>query len=306
MRRPFRPEVFQGSLRRRRYFEGWYFKLVFPDEHFALIPGVSLSPGDRHAFVQLIRGGHGRAGYHRVGLSGFRAVHSPFSVTVGESIFSFSHLEVRLPDLTASLAVSQAKGWPRRPLAPNTMGWYSFVPFMQCNHAVLLLDAEVCGMVGETEKHGRLYVEKDFGRSFPSAWLWLQSNSFEEPGVSVTCSIANVPFAGRTLTGVLAGLQLDNALYRFANYTGVRLDRLEVTDRGCRIAVRDRKHRLEIEARTAPGADLRSPDEGVMSGTVRETIDAEVDVALRDRVGTTIFTGTGRRAGLETQHVEDL
>ena len=30
------PEIFQGSLRKKRYFEGWYFKLVDATETYAL------------------------------------------------------------------------------------------------------------------------------------------------------------------------------------------------------------------------------------------------------------------------------
>ena len=46
LRRLLHPLLFQGDLRRRRYFEGWYFKHVAAGGGavFAFIPGVSLSP----------------------------------------------------------------------------------------------------------------------------------------------------------------------------------------------------------------------------------------------------------------------
>jgi hypothetical protein len=48
----FHPEIFQGSLNGKNYFEGWYFKHVSEnaDDAFAVIPGISLSD-DTHAFI---------------------------------------------------------------------------------------------------------------------------------------------------------------------------------------------------------------------------------------------------------------
>ncbi len=39
LRRLYRPEFYQGSPRRREYFEGWYFKFTFGGAAFAVIPG---------------------------------------------------------------------------------------------------------------------------------------------------------------------------------------------------------------------------------------------------------------------------
>ncbi|NUO00051.1 MAG: hypothetical protein HUU01_05490, partial [Saprospiraceae bacterium] len=47
------PDRYHGWGKNRRFFEGWYFKLVDPGEQyaFAVIPGVALgSDGDHHAF----------------------------------------------------------------------------------------------------------------------------------------------------------------------------------------------------------------------------------------------------------------
>jgi tocopherol cyclase len=52
------PTIFQGDLRKRRYFEGWYFKQsnLDGDVVLSIIPGVSLAEEDRHAFIQLFDG----------------------------------------------------------------------------------------------------------------------------------------------------------------------------------------------------------------------------------------------------------
>jgi len=54
------PEMFQGNKKKKRYFEGWYFKMVSEDGQsiLSIIPGISLSSdgSEQHAFIQVIDG----------------------------------------------------------------------------------------------------------------------------------------------------------------------------------------------------------------------------------------------------------
>ena len=63
--RVFKPEVFQGSLSGRRYFEGWYFKNVSVnrDMVYSFIPGIALNRKMPHAFIQVINGLTGKTHY---------------------------------------------------------------------------------------------------------------------------------------------------------------------------------------------------------------------------------------------------
>ena len=49
------PILFQGNLRKKNYFEGWYYKMVSADGNcsVALIPGISLNKQHSHAFIQV-------------------------------------------------------------------------------------------------------------------------------------------------------------------------------------------------------------------------------------------------------------
>mgnify|MGYP006263712567 CR=1 FL=1 len=52
--------IFQGNKKTKKYFEGWYFKMVSEDEKaiLSIIPGISLSENSstQHAFIQIING----------------------------------------------------------------------------------------------------------------------------------------------------------------------------------------------------------------------------------------------------------
>ena len=52
--------MFQGNKKTKKYFEGWYFKMVSQDEVsiLSVIPGISISEdgSTKHAFIQIING----------------------------------------------------------------------------------------------------------------------------------------------------------------------------------------------------------------------------------------------------------
>lgn len=307
----WRPEIFQGHLRKKRYFEGWYFKMVDATERYALavIPGIALSEGSSHAFVQVLASHAATARYFSFPASAFAAQDSPFHIQVSQSTFSLGGLRLaladRADDITADVRFDNIIGWPVRPLSPGAMGWYRFVPRMECYHGVLSFDNTVSGHItinGEKidMNGGRGYIEKDWGASMPSAWIWMQSNHFEQPGVSLFASIANIPWLGSSFTGYIVGLYLNGVVHRFATYTGARITRLLVDEARIGVTLEDKLLRLEIDATREKGADLAAPQLGQMTSKVNESLRSVLGVALTDKTtGKTLFAGNGRNAGLE-------
>ena len=84
----FKPELFQGSLKQKKYFEGWYFKHVSKDlDHvYSFIPGISLNPENPHAFIQVINGLKGETQYIEYPVSAFSFNPKYFLVQVGDSV----------------------------------------------------------------------------------------------------------------------------------------------------------------------------------------------------------------------------
>lgn len=305
--RLYRPELFQGEhhlLRGRRgYFEGWYFKVASGSGAWAFIPGVSLAGEDSHSFVQ-VNGPSGSA-YHRFGLDEFRFSSHPFGIAVGPNRFSLDEVHVEVPDLRAHLTLGGHTRWPSTPASPSSMGWYAFARFMECYHGIIVLDGKAHGEVGgATAREWRFYLEKDWGRSFPKAWVWAQSNSFAE-AACFTCSIAVVPFRRLAFAGFIIGLLANGRLYRFATYNRARLERVEIGAHEVRIEVRRGPLRLRATAFRSEGAELASPIEGAMEGRIREAVDARVSVTLTDG-DRELFSGTGAQTGLEVVHPEVL
>lgn len=309
------PNRYHGWGRRRNYFEGWYFKIVDPTERyaFALIPGISMAPdGRQHAFIQRLDGKKCTAAYHDFPAGAFRPASNRFEVQLGGNSFSADRLQLALPELRGTLRLANATPWPKMLGAPGIMGWYSFVPFMECYHGVVSLDH---GLEGKLEVYGqevdftggRGYIEKDWGQSFPSSWIWMQSNHFGgKNNTSLMASVANIPWIRNHFIGYIVGFLLEGRLYRFATYTGAYM-RATLGEQAVFLEFRDKKHRLEIIAHKKGGTgQLVSPISGSMTGKVNESLQATLEVKLFAG-GQLLYSGEGQHAGLEVAGpVEEL
>jgi hypothetical protein len=309
------PERYHGHGKRPPFFEGWYFKLVDASEQqrYAIIPGIFLShdPQRHHAFIQVLDGSTGQATYHTYAAEDFHAAQDRFDVRIGSNRFSMESISLDIKDagheIGGEVDLVGINPWPVTLLAPGIMGPFGWLPFLETYHGVLSLDHGLSGRLhfnGQTVDltGGRGYTEKDWGLSFPSAWIWFQSNHFSKPGICVTASVAVIPLGPWSFPGFIVGLWYGGQLHRFTTYSGAKTERLDVSDQQVTWVMRDRSERLEICASRAEGGLLRGPSRSDMGVRVPETLSANVEVRLSALLGeeaTTVFHDTGRYAGLE-------
>lgn len=309
------PENYQGGSASLGYFEGWYFKCVTADGRaIAVIPGIAIErDGRRYAFVQ-INTSAGRSLWFELPYEAFSFSETEFDLRFGACSFSRDGITLDLTGeagrVSGHVGFGEFSPWPVRLLSPGIMGPFRFAPFMECYHGVISMDHSVSGEVRidndvSVFDGGRGYIEKDWGRSFPKSWIWMQCNGFDRPGVSLTASAARIPWLGSSFVGSIAGLLLDGALYRFTTYTGARLTTVRHTTGEGELVLEDRRHRLAVTASGAlPGA-LRSPVLGAMTGTVYESLRGEVHVRLSEQDGgRVLFDGAGTSAGIELMDPE--
>ena len=244
-----------------------------------------------------------RAHYHPFEASDFRATARVFRVHIAANDFSASGVSLDLPNLKGQVRFHNTTPWPKMLGAPGIMGWYSFIPFMQCNHGVVSLHHALEGTLeldGKTIDFsgGRGYIEKDWGTSFPKAYVWMQSNHFDtHDRVSLLASVAHIPWMGNYFIGFISGFWLDDTLHRFATYTGAK-KHLKVGDNTLELILKNPKTELRIQARQASGVALVSPLSGAMTGKINESLQASLQVEFLEK-GQRRFEGTGTSAGLE-------
>jgi len=317
IRNIWKPPVYHGSIRMRGYFEGWYYKFVDKIEQtvIALIPGVSFDSNgtNSHAFIQFLDNSEGFSNYFRFGIEDFSFSQDKPEIKIGDNFFSPSKIKVNVQNNNLSingvLQFQNIKPWPITCFSPGAMGWYAFVPFMQCYHGVLSFDHSIDGKLLINSKTvdftgGRGYIEKDWGHSFPSYHIWLQTNHFDQTGISLMVSIANIPWLGRYFDGFLIGFLYGGHLYKFTTYTGARITVFRYDHNSLWLHVGSDNYRIEIEVKYARGAQLRSPIRGEMQGRLSETLAAETLVRfyrVSKDTESFIFRGFGRHTGLEIE-----
>jgi tocopherol cyclase len=305
----FHPEIFQGSLKKRRYFEGTYFKHISAgtEEAFAVIPGVSLSD-DSHAFIQFADSTDKITAYFRYNLKEFRYSRSRFILHIGDSMFSSEGIELKLKDndhfIEAKLEYSDIQRFHNSILAPGIMGWYSYVPGMECNHGVISIGHNIEGSISINGKKkdftgGKGYIEKDWGISFPESWIWLQCSNFSNEDLSVMISIAKIPWKGSFFIGFIAYISNKGTTELFATYNGARIISLKrVSESETRIVLRRKNKTLTAIITKKESATLKAPSNGLMISNIKESLQSLVTIEYTD--GNKIsFSDSGVRAGYE-------
>lgn len=306
----FHPEAFHGHGRSKRYFEGWYVKVVSADQktRWAVIPGVflGLDGGVNEAFIQLLDGSTGRSWYHKFDTSEFSASANDFNVTLGKNHFSSKGVTLDLPELRGSIRFESALDpWPVKPLSPGIMGWFGAVPFMECFHGIVSFGHDLAGELTVEGKKvsfagGRGYIEKDWGRAFPSGYVWLHSNHIDsDPEASLIGSVAIIPWIGRPFRGYIVGLKHSGKLHRWTTYNGAKEIELTITDTHVQWQLSSKDGLLTLSADRVRGGLLHAPIRTEMHQRVDETLDAVIHIKHTDRDGRVLLEGKGLVGAME-------
>lgn len=307
------PHWYHGHGKQAPFFEGWYYKLVTADEQnaFAFIPGVfiALPPAKTHSFIQVLDGTRGKATYHSY--ETFYAKPNAFDVRITNNHFTQDGFRLNIADevgrIEGEIRLEGLTPMPIYPLSPGIMGYFGWLPFLECNHGIISFNHRLRGILniyGQTVDFdgGKGYLEKDWGTNFPRGYIWMQTNHFDTESTSLSASIAVIPNLGRAFPGFIVALHHEGTLYRFATYNGAKVDTLRVDEDAVRWTLYNRTHELVLHATRAEGATLRSPERTEMQKRVEETMRATVHVQLNRLEGFRkfpVYEGTGRNAGLE-------
>ncbi len=312
----FNPEQYHGWGKSSGYFEGWYFKIVDQSEKNALavIPGVAMDEnGNRHGFIQVLDGKKMTSIYRSFDFSDFAAAPGEFSIRMLDNYFSENKIRLNIPEVSGELIFSGNVKWPKTWHSPGIMGPYSFVPFMECYHGIVSMDHTITGHLvidgrGVRFDNGRGYIEKDWGESFPEAYVWTQSNHFKEPGISVFASVAKIPWIRNSFTGFISLIWLHDRLIKFTTYNRSKLEKCKIGTGAVEIVMRNSMYRVEISIKRGNASSLASPIRGFMDGRIEESMRGEMNVRLTElKSGKTVFNDKGRNSGIEVAgRIQDI
>lgn len=317
LRKITHPIVFQGSLKKKHYFEGWYYKQVSQDEKsvISFIPGISTSQDDPHSFVQYILvttldSGCKEitTGYMRFPLEAFKFSNNPFKIQIEENVFTETSISVNLCDdkikIQGIINLGAFTTIERCVLMPNIMGYFAYIPKMECYHGVVSMNHSINGSlkingVEMDFQNGKGYIEKDWGTSFPKKYIWIQCNNFRNHNTSVVASIADIPFMKKSFKGYLCNLTVDGEEYRFATYNNSKLKLEKVNNENLIIILENKKAILHIEADIKQQGELIAPQRGKMEKRIKEGLSGGVKINLYNKKSKISYEDIGLIPGIE-------
>ena len=303
------PFLFQGGKETRGYFEGWYFKQVnlSRGQTVSVIFGVSMNVEHAHSFVQLLLTDPLRTYYFEYPTSAFNIESDTFHI--GNNRFSQQGITLDLHldgfNCTGSLTFTKLSPLKTSFYMPSIMGPFAYIPGMECNHGVVSMRHRVDGTLELDDETWTFskdigYIEKDWGRSFPRRYIWIQGNHFAGSEANLMLSVADIPFLGFTFQGVIAQLDIPGTSIRIATYLGARKDKLRRTKDGFTLELRQGRYRLTVEAKMDETGILKAPVRGSMHASIKEGLGGSVCVRLT-KSGKIIWEDLSGHCGIEIE-----
>ena len=274
------------------YFEGWYTRVHTDSKDFAIIFGISFDDKKKEVFIQYLD--TDKSKIFTFPWESFSYTSHPFQIKIDENLLSLNFIHLQLPNLEVELYHEQLTLLDTNWFSPTIMGPFSYLP-MECIHSIISLRHSIIGYIKDGNNYLELdgigYMEKDRGTSFPSEYLWFQSNQNNDSSCFFF-SYAHIPFAFSSFQGCICVLMLDKQ-YRFATYLGCRVT---VNQKDKSVILHQYPYKLHVSFVYPQGHTLTSPKQGAMSGRVNETLEATAFVTLKKKslsIGTWKFTYGG-------------
>lgn len=289
----------------KTYFEGWYFKNTSNNLNISFIPGINITKNKKESFIQIIT--KNTSYYINYDIKDFHYNHSPFFIKIANNFFSKDEIHIDINDknikIFGTLKYSNNININTNLFNPNIMGPFSYIPFMECNHAVISMKNNINGTLTINNNKFMFnndtgYIEKDWGCSFPKNYIWIQGNNFKNINASFMLSIANIPFKIFSFKGFICSLIINNKEYRFATYNNSKIIKYEIKDNNLDIVLKKGKYYLDIQSKYNNKNKLKAPVKGNMNKDIYESIDSEIKITLMEN-NTIIFEDISINAGLE-------
>lgn len=287
----------------RCYFKGWYFKHQNDDFTISFIPGVQADKKkNKSAFVQVIT--DNKSCYVPYPIEEFEANKEERWIKIGKNEFSDTGIKVDIEgdgfSCKGDIAYGSLSG-----LKHNVMGPFRFLPFMECNHAVLSMKHVVAGELWLFNKESGNknivfgkgssgYIEMDWGRSFPKSYSWIQCNRFGEVECNVMAAAAIIPLLGTKFTGCTCTVDYKGSSHCLATYKGAKVKYFN--NLGVEILQGDK--RLQIEVLKEGSRQLMAPALGCMSRTIHESPSCKARFRFSDK-GKVYFDLISNQASFE-------
>lgn len=298
------PYTFQGEKniqKNNNYFEGWYFKNTNNKNSISFIPGISIENGNKSAFIQIITNEFSE--FIPYLFEDFKFNHNPFYISIGKNFFSQDKISINIDTENikahGSLNFSNELEIEKTLFAPNIMDPFSYIPFMECNHAILNMKNTIYGQLSINStsylfENDIGYVEKDWGSSFPKSYIWAQGNCFQNSNSSFFLSIADIPFKSFNFVGFICVFIHNGREYRFTTYNGSKFKYID----NKKILLKNNDYTLRIILEENSSSELIAPTQKGMKKLIKESLNSKIYLKLYNN-NSLLFDDFSLNCGIE-------
>jgi tocopherol cyclase len=320
----------------RGFFEGWYFRITLPkiNESFAFMYSIEdpldLLPHSGGA-VQILGIGEEYLKYSLPNINNFWAAKGDLelgywgatNLDIPPQLLSVNKFEQQIKQgyqVTSTLHQGTLPaqdcrwcyqtvpvydwGQPQQ-FQQATGSWLSFLPIFDPGWQVLMAHGLATGWIewqGERYEFSNApaYSEKNWGRSFPEKWFWINCNSFHETvGLAITAAGGRRKVLGMSEEVAMIGIHYRDRFYEFVPWNA-RVN-WQIQPWGeWRMQAINRDFTIELTGTTdLAGTMVSTPTEQGLVMCCRDTLKGQLTIDLRTRQGDRILTATSNNAGLE-------
>ncbi|HBL58567.1 MAG TPA: tocopherol cyclase [Cyanobacteria bacterium UBA8803] len=181
-------------------------------------------------------------------------------------------------------------GWgDRDAFQQSTAGWLSYLPIFEPGWQILMAHGLATGWI---DWNGKLYQftdapaygEKNWGRSFPQKWFWLNCNSFDgEPDLALTAGGGKRGVLWWMESVALIGIHYRGKFYEFVPWNSEVS--WQIQPWGCwQMQAQNARYEVTLPSTTdLPGTPLRAPTERGLIFVCRDTMHGQLNLELRKR-----------------------
>lgn len=275
-------------------FYGWYFKCRSEEDTIVFIASVTTDKENSSANLQIAN----KDGVWNVKFPGDCFLRKGGNIYLSDNHFGKNGIVF---DVTTADLRAKGKLYFKdfTPLDYDIMGPFAMVPFMECRHSIMSMRHKVNGSVTINDKKYEFndafgYWEGDRGISFPSEYLWTQTD-FDEG--SLMLSVAEIPVGKRCFTGIIGVIHYRGKEYRLATYKGAKIKFFP--DRRVRITQDDMVFEAKLYSRE--GYDFVVPQDAAMSRIIQENVTCRAAYRFRAD-GEDIFAFKTNTASFEYEY----
>lgn len=199
-------------------------------------------------------------------------------------------------------------GWgdPQKP-QQSTAGWLSFLPIFEPGWQILMAHGLATGWIEWNSQryefsNAPAYGEKNWGRSFPQKWFWVNCNSFtDQPDLALTAGGGKRGVLWWWESVALVGIHYQGRFYEFVPWNSRVTWQIEPWGKW-EMQACNGDFTVELTGTTTlGGTPLRAPTERGLIFCCRDTMKGDITLTLKNtKEETIVVKAQSSSGGLET------